>query len=144
MMRLTVGSLLGQSQWGPPLQEGLPRPLSRAVGFEGDKKKKQQKATQQQFPAALTAAGINAETLKQQWGVTLWTARAKEDALQLKVDISENPSVDVPALTRWFQERLSAFGEVVVKIKSLKSCCFKQCTGCLSGNPQFRKDWIKK
>lgn len=111
-----------------------------AIRFAGDKKERKQ--LEQEAEQTLLKAGVNRDSLLKQWGVILWMLRCKEDAIFLRVDTTENPKVDLKALAQWFQEKLSAFGQVILREGKIRGCCYKGCKGCMAAEPKKNKDWI--
>lgn len=112
-------------------------PISQPSHFRFSGKNKQTAKVEKK----LLEAGITPEVLKEQWGITLWTVKSKDDTLQLKVDTSKNPKVSLDKLAQWFEEKLQQLGKIVVKAKSMDKCCHKQCKGCLAGDPKQSKTW---
>ncbi len=117
------------------------------LGFEGDgnskrRKDKAPKTLEAMAEARLIADGKTRDVLWRQWGVILWSLRAKKQELRLKVDATHNPKLDWKALEAWFYETLAPLGELHLKEKPLKSCCEKGCKGCLNGNSHQRRTWI--
>ncbi len=113
--------------------------------FGQDKDKKTLQAFAEQV---LIQSGATPDKLKADWGVRLWTIRAKKNKLVLKLDTTDAPkTLDWKALKGWLQEILTpALGpciELEIKDKSLKSCCHKGCNGCLADDKQKRKLWLQ-
>lgn len=88
----------------------------------------------------LTEAGVTRQSLREQWGITLWSIRDKGDKIKLKAE-AHRP-VDEDALNRWFAAQLQTDRPIDLRIKNIESCCHKPCEGCLSGNPSKRKAWL--
>jgi hypothetical protein len=93
---------------------------------------------------ALLDAGMNKDTLKRDWGVTLWRMAIvpnKRVFVYLDPGNKANPQTD--ALIARFQRALSDFGDVTLKLQSVKACCGSGCSGCLAFKGSGRKDaWL--
>ena len=115
-------------------------PFSPPLYFEGGGKK-EQKARAKAVRETLESAGIDRETLADEWGVTLWRAFFKGNRAVLTVDTGKK--TDFKGLEKWLSARLkdAGFSNVRVIDRSMKKCCEKACKSCLNGNKEARKDW---
>lgn len=97
--------------------------------------------------AKLLAADVTAQSLQEDWGIILWSIRAKEKAghLQVKVKVQALRKLNEDALTQWFINvlELEPADDLLIRQKPLSECCFSPCEGCLMGNPEKRAFWIR-
>jgi len=89
----------------------------------------------------LLAAGVSPQRLMDEWGVVLWSIRAKEHKIKLKMEAFR--PVDEAALRQWFMGIFGAERELSLKFSPASKCCFSPCDGCLMGNAAKRALWFE-
>ncbi len=90
---------------------------------------------------ALHDAGLNRDALKREWGVTLWRmAIVPNKRVFVYVDPGSQAHLQTDVLTERLQKALSDFGDVTLKVKSLRACCGSGCAGCIAYKGSGRRD----
>lgn len=96
---------------------------------------------------ALLDAGVNKESLRKDWKVTLWLIHKSQDRITLFVDASQTPQVDLKALKAVFEAPLKGLGNVQLRLTgpSDLECCQRRCGGCLATpfEPELRQTWVE-
>ncbi len=89
----------------------------------------------------LLEAGVTPKSLLEEWGVILWSLKARQDEIKIKVHSLR--TVNEKALQHHLQVALGSERPVSLKLKPLSKCCYSGCEGCLSGHPQKRTEWVE-
>lgn len=88
----------------------------------------------------LLAAGITPQLLMNQWGIVLWSIRAKSDRVKLKVDARRLlDDATLESLGQWFEGLLNQ--RVSISLRNTSQCCDSPCKGCLWADTAKRTFW---